>query len=94
MALTFDSRSGLLYYVDSGLNVTGVIAVKGKYHKTLVKYNNQASPQGIAIDTFTKFVYMNKRSMKTKMIFIYLCYFAYFLDIDDVCKILFYFTIF
>lgn len=54
-ALAFDPRSHLLYYVDSGLNVTGLIAVHGGHHKLLASYNNGYSPQGLAIDPVAKY---------------------------------------
>jgi hypothetical protein len=54
-ALAFDSRSHLLYYVDNGLNVTGLIAVNGGHHKLLASYSNGYSPQGLAIDPVAKY---------------------------------------
>jgi hypothetical protein len=54
-ALAFDSRSHLLYYVDSGLNITGLIAVNGGHHKLLTSYNDGYSPQGLVIDPVAKY---------------------------------------
>ncbi len=54
-ALAFDSRSQLLYYADDGLNMTGIIAVKGGHHKILASYTNTFSPQGLALDVSNKY---------------------------------------